>query len=434
MDRRVSYTSRAAPRVVVIGAGFGGLEAVRGLDAAPVSVTVIDHKNHHLFQPLLYQVATAVLSPADICAPIRVVLRHQCHTEVLMAEVTGVDTANRRVLLGDRSCPYDYLVIATGSGQSYFGHEEWERFAPGLKTTSDATLIRRKILLAFEAAEMEPDPERRRSLLTFVVVGGGPTGVELTGAIAELAHKVLIGDFRHVNPASARVVLVEALGRILPSFPERLARKVHCKLQRLGVRVRTASPVESVDEDGVIIAGERLESKTVIWAAGVKASPAAQWVGAETDKAGRALVGEDLTLPSHPEIFIIGDTAGAKQDGKPLPAVAPVAMQEGRYVAKAIRSRVAGEAPPAAFRYFDKGYLATVGRAYAVASIKRFQFSGLFAWLIWAFVHITYLVTFRNRVLVMIQWAWLYLTSQPGARLIPPDEETKCVEEAMMGR
>lgn len=434
MDRQDGHSPRKVPRVVIVGAGFGGLEAAQGLDAAPVHVTVIDRNNHHLFQPLLYQVATAALSPADISAPIRAVLRHQHNTEVLLAEVTGVDTGNRRVLMGDRSCPYDYLVLAPGSGQSYFGHDEWARFAPGLKTISDATFIRRKILTGFEAAEMEPDPERRSALLTFVIVGGGPTGVELAGAVAELAHKALISDFRHINPASARVVLVEAMDRILPTFPEPLARKAHCELQRLGVRVRTHAPVEVVDENGVTIAGERLETKTVVWAAGVKASPAGKWVGAETDKAGRALVSEDLTVPGHPEIFVIGDSASAKQDGKPLPGVAPVAMQEGHFVAKVIRSRVADEAPPAAFRYFDKGYLATVGRTYAVGYMGRFQFSGLLAWLVWAFVHITYLIGFRNRVLVMMQWTWLYLTFQRGARLIPPDEQSERVEAAMMGR
>lgn len=435
-NRREAHLAHSlpVPRVIIVGAGFGGLDAARELDAAPVRLTVIDRNNHHLFQPLLYQVATAELSPADISAPIRSVLRHQHNTEVLLAEVTGVDTERHRVLMGNRFCTYDYLVLALGAGHSYFGHDDWARFAPGLKTTSDATLIRRKILMAFEAAEVEPDAERRRALLTFVIVGGGPTGVELAGAIADLAHQALVRDFRHINPASARVVLVEAMDRILPAFPERLARKAHCELQRLGVRVRTHAPVEQVDANGVTIAGERLEAKTVIWAAGVKASPAGRWVGAQTDKSGRAVVGEDLTVPGHPEIFVIGDTASATQDGKPLPGVAPVAMQEGRFVAQVIRSRVAGKAAPAAFHYFDKGYLATVGRGYAVGYIGRFQFSGLLAWLVWALVHITYLIGFRNRVLVMMQWAWHYLTFQRGARLIPPDEQSKQLEAAMMGR
>lgn len=423
----------AAPHVVIVGAGFGGLEAARALANAPVRVTVIDRANHHLFQPLLYQVATAELSPADISAPIRSVLRGQRNTEVLLEDVTGVDVAGRRVLMGEHSLTYDYLVLATGAGQSYFGHDEWAKFAPGLKTTSDATWIRRKILLAFEEAEMEPDPEKRNALMTFVIVGGGPTGVEMAGALAELAHKALVRDFRHIDPTCARVVLVEALDRILPPFPEDLARKAHCELQRLGVRVRTHSPVEAMDERGVVIAGERLDARTVIWTGGVKASPAGAWIGVQTDKAGRAIVEQDLSAPGHPEIFVIGDTASAKQDGKPLPGVAPVAMQEGRFVARVIAARARREAAPAAFRYHDKGYLATVGRTYAVGYVGKLQFSGLLAWFVWAGVHIAYLIGFRNRVLVLAQWAWLHLTYQRGARLIPEDAESRKIEAALSG-
>jgi NADH dehydrogenase len=415
------------PGVVVVGGGFGGLEAARDLASAhaPVRLTVVDRTNHHLFQPLLYQVATAQLSPADISAPIRAVVGRHPNVEVLLAEVTGVDVARRRVLLGARSISYDYLVLATGAGQSYFGHEDWAAYAPSLKTVADATAIRNHILLAFELAEDEPDPELRRALLTFVVVGGGPTGVELAGAIAELARHALAGQFHHIDPTSTRVVLVEAMDRILPAFPQKLGRAAHAELQRLGVRVRTRSPVERVDAAGAVIAGERLDARTVIWAAGVSASPAGRWIGAEVDKSGRVRVGPELTVPGHPEIYVIGDTAVAMQDGKPLPGVAPVAMQQGRYVARAIRARIEGRRPKRPFRYFDKGYLATVGRGYAIGSIGPLQLSGFPAWLVWAGVHISYLIGFRNRVLVMLQWAWAYVTYQRGARLIPAGPETE---------
>jgi NADH:quinone reductase (non-electrogenic) len=430
---------RALPRVIVVGAGFGGLDAVRHLARVPVRVTVVDRNNHHLFQPLLYQVATAELSPADISAPIRGVLRHQRNAEVLLAEVIGVDANARTVRIRERTdgeereLGYDYLVIATGAGQSYFGHDEWAEFAPGLKSIPDATAIRRRILLAFEEAEMERDAERQRALLTFIVVGGGPTGVEMAGAIAELAHKALARDFRHIDPASARILLVEAMGRILPAFPESLAKAAQGALHRLGVRVRTNAPVEGVEAGGARIAGEYVPARTVIWAAGVKASPAGQWLGAETDRAGRVKVGADLTAPGHPEVFVIGDTASAMQDGKPLPGVAPVAMQQGRYAAKVIAARIAGRPPPGAFRYFDRGYLATVGRNYAVGHIGRLRFTGLLGFFIWAGVHIAYLIGFRNRVLVMLQWAWAYVTAQRGARLITLDEEprgTRAIQRA----
>jgi NADH:ubiquinone reductase (H+-translocating) len=408
------------PHVVIVGGGFGGLMAARGLGRAPVRVTVIDRSNHHLFQPLLYEVATAGLSPADISAPIRHVLRRQRNTEVILGEVTSVDVTGQRVLVADRSVPYDYLVIATGARHSYFGHDDWERFAPGLKAIPDATAIRRKVLLAFERAELEPDPQVRSALLTFVIVGAGPTGVEMAGAIAELAHKTLVADFRHIDPRSTRILLVEAAPRILAAFPEQLARQAHRKLERLGVTVRTGQAVDEVDAEGVTIAGVRVAASTVIWAAGVRASPAGEWLGAKVDRAGRVLVQPDLTVEGHPEIYVIGDTAALSQDGQPLPGMAPVAMQQGRYVARAIRRRVRGEQAAPPFHYLDKGSLATVGRAFAIAHIWKLELSGLFAWLVWVAVHIWYLIGFRNRLLVLVQWAWAYLTHQQGARLIVP--------------
>ncbi len=410
--------NEARPRVVIVGAGFGGLKAARALGRAPVQVTVIDRRNHHLFQPLLYQVATADLSPADISIPIRAAVRHQRNTEVLLGEVTGVDVAGRRVLMGDRSVSYDFLILATGAQHSYFGHDDWAPFAPGLKSNTDATVLRREILMAFEAAEIEPNPDKRRALLTFVVVGGGPTGVELAGAIADLAHKSIVRDFRHIDSSMSRILLVEAGPRLLAAFPESLARKAQRELEHLGVEVKIGEAVEGVDIDGVIIAGQRLATQTVIWAAGVKASPAGKWLCAETDRAGRVLVERDLTVPGHPEIFVIGDTASLTQRGKPLPGVAPVAMQQGRYVAKMIRRRVAGEKGRIPFHYRDKGNLATVGRSYAIADLGAIKLSGFIAWVTWLVVHIFYLIGFRNRMLVMIQWAWSYLTYQRGARLI----------------
>jgi NADH:ubiquinone reductase (H+-translocating) len=416
------------PRVVIVGAGFAGLNAAKALADAPVQVTVIDRNNHHLFQPLLYQVATAVLSPADISAPIRGVLHKQKNTEVLMAEVTGVDVENQRVLMKDQAVPelpYDYLILATGAHDSYFGHNEWAQFAPGLKSIIQATSIRRKILLAFEKAEEEPDPEKRRALLTFVMVGAGPTGVEMSGAIGGLAHKTLVSDFRHINPKEARIVLVEALPRILPAFDERLANKARKALNRLGIEVRTSSPVEAIDSEGVVVAGERIPAKTVIWTAGVAASPAGQWLGTETDRAGRVKVGSDVTVPGHPNIFVIGDTSSLTQDGKPLPGVAQVAIQQGQYVASVIADKVAGKPHPEAFRYVDKGNMAVIGRFYGIVAIGKLRMGGVLGWFMWLVIHLMFLIGFRNRVAVALQWLVYFTTFRRGARLITYEDRSQ---------
>lgn len=429
----------AEPQVVIVGGGFGGLLAARGLRNAPVRVTLIDRNNYHLFQPLLYQVATAGLSPADIAAPIRSVVGRQRNTSVIMAEVVGVDTEARRVLLPDRAVSYDYLILATGARYNYFGHPEWETLAPGLKSITDATSIREKILLAFESAEMERDPAEQRALMTFILVGAGPTGVEMAGAIAELAHRALATDFRHIDPASARILLLEAGPRILTAFPEDLAEKAKQALERMGVEVRTGEAVEKVDESGVIVGGTHIPSHTVLWTAGVVASPAGTWLGAEMDRAGRVKVQADLSVPNHPNIFVLGDTALALQDGKPLPGVAPVAMQQGRYIADLITRRVQGR-PEQPFHYHDKGNVATVGRSFAIVDLGRLKLSGFLAWVLWMAIHIFYLIGFRNRLQVMLQWAWAYVTFQRGARLItwqtPTTEgeaETPPAEKAKVG-
>jgi NADH dehydrogenase len=411
------------PHVVIVGGGFGGLRAARALKDAPVRITVIDRNNHHLFQPLLYWVATAGLSPAEISSPIRRVLRHQRNTTVLMAEVSGVDTEQQLVWMGERSLAYDYLILATGARDNYFGHPEWGKYAIGLKSIGEATSIRSHILRAFELAEIEPDFEKVEELLTFVMVGAGPTGVELAGAISELAHKALAKDFRHINPASARVILVEAGPRILPTFPEKLARKAHKALNHLGVEIRTNSPVEDIDADGVIVAGKRIACHTVIWSAGVGASPAGKWLDAAVDRGGRVLVNNDLSVPEHPNIFVIGDTASLSQNGRTLPGVAPVAMQEGRYVASLIKQRVTLGGPEQPFHYIDKGSLATIGRSYAIVDIKGMQLTGLLAWVLWLFIHIYYLIGFRNRLVTLFQWAWTYFTYNRGARLITTNEK-----------
>jgi NADH:ubiquinone reductase (H+-translocating) len=420
------------PRVVIVGAGFGGLQAARSLAHAPVRVTVIDRNNYHLFQPLLYQVATAALSPADIAAPIRGIVRRQRNTECLLGEVTGVDAERREVHVRDRAgahdvaVPYEYLVVATGAMGSYFGHDAWAPFAPGLKSLEDAMAIRSRILLAFEAAEQEMamNPLRAYALLTFVIVGGGPTGVELAGAIAQTVRTALAKDFRHIDPTMAHVLLIEGQPRLVAAFPTDLSAHAEKKLRALGVEVRTGTHVEEVTADGCVVAGERIPARTVIWAAGVKASPAGQWLRARVDRAGRVLVGTDLSMPEHPEIFVIGDAASLSDVGATLPGVASVAMQQGRYVAKVIRARVAGSAAEGPFAYFDKGMLATVGRAYAIANVRGVKLHGYAGWIAWLVVHIFYLTSFQNRLLVLIQWAWEYVTYQLGARLILSAPET----------
>jgi NADH:ubiquinone reductase (H+-translocating) len=421
-----SPPSSPRPQVVIVGAGFGGLFAAKSLASSPVDVTVIDQHNYHLFQPLLYQVATAGLSPADIAWPIRSILRRQRNTTVLLGRVSGVDTQAREVVMENRRVRYDWLVLATGARHAYFGHDAWERLAPGLKQIEDATEIRARILLAFERAESERDESERRRLLNFVVVGGGPTGVELAGALAEVAKRALARDFRHIDPRAARIVLVEAGPRILPSFPEKLSAIAKRSLARLGVEVRTGQAVTAVDTHAVTLGEQRLEARTILWAAGVAASPAATWIGAEADRAGRIKVNQDLTVPWHQKIFAIGDTALVVQDGKPLPGVAPVAKQQGAYVAEAIDTQVRGSPGPPPFRYRDYGNLATIGRKFAVVDFGWIRLSGLFAWLLWCVAHIYYLIGFRNRIIVSIQWLWAYFTFQRGARLItePPVPKT----------
>ena len=411
------------PRVVIVGAGFGGLRTALALRNAPVQVTVIDRQNHHLFQPLLYWVATAGLSPADICSPIRGILRNQKNAEVFMDEVTGVDIQTNHVLMGDRSVPYDYLVLATGVHDNYFGHPEWEHYAPGLKSIVDAISIRRKVLLAFEAAEIETDPEKIKALLTFVLVGAGPTGVEMAGAIAELAHKALASDFRHIDTRMTRIVLIEAGPRILATFPESLTQKTQQKLVSMGVEVQIGTPVTDVDEHGVVVDGERINAATIIWGAGVSASSAGKWLGADVDRAGRVKVSNDLSIPGHPNVFVIGDTASFIQDGKPVPGVAQVAMQGGEYVASVISHRVKGNELDKPFSYRDKGNLATVGRSYAIVDLGNIRLTGFFAWLMWLAVHIYFLVGFRNRLVAIFQWAWTYFTYARGARLITFENE-----------
>ncbi|GCE24936.1 NADH dehydrogenase [Dictyobacter alpinus] len=413
--------SAKRPHVVIVGAGFGGMNAAKALKDAPVDVTIIDRNNHHLFQPLLYQVATAVLSPADISAPIRHILRKQKNTKVLLAEVTGIDRDQQQVLTADRAIPYDYLIVATGASHSYFGNDQWAPFAPGLKTVNDATSLRRKILLAFEEAEHETDPDRQRSLLTFILIGAGPTGVEMAGAIAELSHAALASDFRNIDPKAARIILVEALPRILPAFDEKLAKKAQDGLHNLGVEVRTSSPVQDINESGVVIAGQQIEAGTVIWTAGVSASPAGKWLGAEQDRAGRAKVDEYLNLPGYANIFIVGDTASATQAGKPVPGIAPAAMQGGIYAASVIADRVSGKLNSHPFRYHNRGNLATVGRSYGIADLGKVKFSGFLAWVFWIVAHVFFLIGFRNRFLVLFQSFWGYITFQRNARLITHD-------------
>ena len=411
------------PRVVIVGGGFGGLAAAKALRNSPVQTILIDRTNHHLFQPLLYQVATSELTPGQIGSPIRGILRNQGNTTVILGEVAGVDKQQRCVLANsaDREgvpIAYDYLILATGVRHSYFGHEEFERFAPGLKSLADAVAIRNKVLEAFEQAEAEEDPSRHRDLLTFVLVGAGPTGVEMAGAIAVLVRNTLRSEFRRIDPASARIVLVDMANRVLGSFSADLSRAAKERLDKLGVEVRLGQAVDHIDDEGVVVAGERILSKTVIWTAGVAPSPAGKWLNVETDRAGRVRVQKDLTVPGHPEIFVVGDTASFDQDGKPLPGVAQVAMQQGRYAGRLIHRRLIGKPAPSPFRYFDKGNMAVVGKGFAVLQSGRLHVKGFLAWLAWAAVHLEFLAESSLRVSVFLQWVWTYLTGQRGSRLI----------------
>ncbi|MFO1035745.1 MAG: NAD(P)/FAD-dependent oxidoreductase [Geminicoccaceae bacterium] len=408
------------PRVVIVGAGFGGLAAAKALARSPVAITLVDRRNYHLFQPLLYQVATAALSPADIAWPIRSILRRQKNVEVQLGRVTGVDRNSREVLVEDgRRIPFDYLVLATGARHSYFGHDEWEQFAPGLKKIDDATLIRQQVLMAFERAEVTDDVELRRRLLTFVIVGGGPTGVEMAGAIAELARHALAEDFRRIDPADARIILIESGRRLLAAFPPELSEITKTSLAKLGVEVRVGTLVTRCDAAGVTCGDHHIAAATVVWGAGVVASPAATWLGVTGDRAKRVPVGPDLTVDGDPDIFVIGDTALANgPDGKPVPGIAPAAKQMGDYVAAVINSRVSGRSPPAPFRYRHQGNLATIGRKSAVVDFGRIRLSGFGAWVLWALAHVYFLISWRNRFVVALNWIWSYITFQRGARLI----------------
>jgi len=413
-------------RVVILGGGFGGLSAAHKLKHAPVEITLLDRCNYHLFQPLLYQVATGSLSPANIAAPLRQILAGQKNTKVLLAEAVHIDAANRRVILSDGAVSYDTLVVATGATNQYFGHDEWEEFAPGLKTVEDATAMRGRILLAFEAAERERDPAKLKAWMTFVIVGGGPTGAELAGALGEIAHDTLSHDFREIDPSQTQIILVEGADRALPSYPPKLSEAARKMLVKLGVMVRTGAMVTNIQSESVTIKeGDRTESiptRTVLWAAGVLASPLGRILskeaGATLDNAGRVVVNPDLTIPGHPEIFVIGDLANfSHQTGKPLPGVAQPAIQQGAYVGKLIQARLRNKQLPP-FHYFDKGNLATIGRGAAVADLNWLQISGWPAWLLWVFIHLLYIVEFQNRLLILLQWAWLYITFDRSARLI----------------
>jgi NADH dehydrogenase len=410
----------AGPHVVIVGGGFGGLYAAFGLSGAPVRVTLVDRRNHHLFQPLLYQVATAALSPGDIAQPIRYVLRGIPNVAVVLAEATAVDLARRCLALADGELTYDYLILAAGASHAYFGHDEWQPYAPGLKTIEDGLEIRRRVLLAFEAAERETDEARRRALLTFVIVGGGPTGVELAGALAEIARDALTHEYRAIDPATARILLIEAGARILSGFAPPSSAAAARALARRGVEVRTSTTVTRI-APGVVEAGPlAIPAETVLWAAGVIAAPLARTLGVPLDRAGRVLVEPDLTVPGHPEVTVIGDLAAFLHDGAPLPGMAPVAIQMGRHVAADLRRRLRGE-PARRFRYRNKGMMATVGRNAAVAERGRVRLSGFVGWVAWVLVHIVFLIGFRNRLLVLFEWAWAYVTFNRGVRLITGD-------------
>lgn len=430
--RRASRPPRRdAPRVVVVGGGFAGLSAARALAGRDVRVTLVDRRNHHLFQPLLYQVATAALSPGDIAAPIRNVLARQANVEVLLAEVARIRVGAREVELADGArLGYDALVLATGASHSYFGHDAWAPVAPGLKTLEDALEIRRRILTAFERAERTDDPALRAALLTFVVVGGGPTGVELAGALAEIARHTLAADFRRIDPASSRVVLLEALPRVLPAYSEALSEAARRQLEGIGVEVRTGAQVTAIDGDGVEVGGASIPARTVLWGAGVAASPLGRTLGAPLDRSGRVEVRPDLSIPGHPEVFVAGDLARAVQDGAPVPGLAPAAIQAGRRAARNALLLVHGR-PTNPFRYRDRGTLSTLGRAAAVGTVKGVEVTGLVAWLAWLGVHIAYLIGFRNRVAVLLEWGWSYATFKRGARLITETSEQRRLEHEL---
>jgi NADH dehydrogenase len=405
------------PHVVILGGGFGGLYCARALRHAQVRVTVLDRQNHHLFQPLLYQVATASLNPSEIAAPIRYLLRDQDNVTVLLAEATGIDTAARRVELVDGYLAYDYLVVATGATHSYFGNDAWADRAPGLKTLEDAVEIRQRFLLAFEAAERETDPERRRAALTFVVIGAGPTGVEMAGSIAEIAHRAMRDDFRNIDPGTARVILVEGVDRVLPAYHPDLSARARKHLEDLGVEVRTGVRVTAMDDDTVTLGGETVAARTVVWAAGVAGSPLARSLGVPLDRVGRVLVCDNLSIPGHPEVFVVGDLAALTQDGQAVPGVAQAAIQGGQHAADQIVRAIHREGTTP-FRYNDKGSMATIGRNKAVVESGTTRVWGFAAWLMWAFIHVLFLIGFRNRLFVMLSWAWSYFTFHRGVRLI----------------
>src|SRR5271154_4457024 len=411
------------PRIIIVGAGFGGLAAAKALKKTQAEVVLIDRTNHHVFQPLLYQVATAVLTPSQIATPIRGIFRKQKNTVVIMGEVTGVDKEQKCVFVSDadrQNVPitYDYLILATGASHSYFGHNEFAEYAPGLKSLGDAEAARNKILQAFELAEAEEDPARHQDLLTFVLVGAGPTGVEMAGALAILVRTALKSDFRRIDPTSARIVLVDMAPKVLGPFSENLSKAAKQRLEKLGVELRLGHSVDQIDADGMGVAGERIASKTVIWTAGVAPSPAGKWLNVETDRAGRVRIQNDLTVSGHSEIFVVGDTASLDQNGKPLPGVAQVAMQQGRYAGKLIHSRVVGKPAPGPFSYFDKGSMAVVGKGFAVLETGKVHLSGFVPWLAWAAVHLQFLAQSSLRVSVFLQWVWTYITGQRGSRLI----------------
>ena len=413
----------AQPRIVIVGGGFGGLAAAKALRKTPAEAILIDRSNHHLFQPLLYQVATAVLTPSQIATPIRSIFRKQKNVTVILGEVTSVDKERKCVFVSDAdrervSVAYDYLILATGATHSYFSHNEFEKYAPGLKSLADAVSARNRILQAFEQAEAEEDPSRHPDLLTFILVGAGPTGVEMASALAILVRTTLESDFRRVDPASARIVLVDMAPRVLPPFSEDLSEAAKRRLEKLGVEVRLGHSVDLIDDDGIVAAGERIASKTVIWTAGVAPSPAGEWLKVETDRAGRVRVQNDVTVPGHPEIFVVGDTASFEENGKPLAGVAQVAMQQGRYAGKVLHARITGSTPPGPFSYFDKGTMAVVGKGFAVLQSHKVRVSGFLAWLAWATVHLQFLATSSLRLTVFLQWVWTYFTGQRGSRLI----------------